>query len=509
MQEMIHTYKVKPWVYVAGAYSGSTYEAIDTNIGLARIRARQLWEAGFAVYCPHLNTQHFEVDCKATYEDYMSADFSFIAICQAVVLVIGWEKSEGAQAEVALAKEMGIPVYLPDQMPEISPTITKYPEQCRTFWQVIGKMYRVHLSKNEDYCVDPDTLVLTKTFEWVKISSLVPGDKLIGFTEQAAGWATKRKFEETVVESISRIKLPSYLLTLEDDTKLISSSKHPWLVMHGNTARWCDTDKLQEMDRYPKPSRLVRLFNVWGFDNSRDAGYLAAALDGEGWLTHKESTRNSRSGHDNWVFMLGFSQRNNEMLAEVERILKLKKIVYRRRFSGSTEQLTWAKRNQIIELIGSIRPPRLLPHMLPTLGRIWHYPVSLKHKEFIGDVELISIKTTTKTYIANGFASHNSPANVAGPGMIGIATRMWDKAVRLLNLSGVDVIVEKSELHLLVLMIIGVLDICRRFGLYIHVALKYVGIRKQPKHEPLVDGFIDLAVYCVIGFLNFLGVWGK
>lgn len=89
--------------------------------------------------------------------------------------------------------------------------------------------------------------------------------------------------------------------------------------------------------------------------------------------------------------------------------------------------------------------------------------------------------------IMRGYRTHlsknadYSPANVAGPGEIGIATRIWDKCVRLMNLTGFDIQVTRSEF---------------RAG-------------KEPSNESIEDTYIDLHVYGVIGKLHRKGLWGK
>lgn len=360
-------------------------------------------------------------------------------------------------------------------------TEQKFPEQCKRFKEITDGLYSLHLAKNSDYCVSPDTKILKSSFEWVAASRLVVGDRLIGFSEVNGGVKSKRKYRESIVEDVSPVELPSYKLTLLDGTVLISSSEHPWLVMTGCTARWLETERLQSKENFRNPSRLVKLFDLWEYDASRDGGYLAAAFDGEGWLTHKENPSNTQKNRDNWIFTAGFSQNENLMLAEVERILRSRGIRFRKRFGKNKKlhQVILTKRNQLVQLFGSIRPHRLLPKILPTMGRIKHVPVDLQKKEKIGRVELVSIKTNTKTYIANGFASHNSPYNILATGGVGSLTRIWDKTARLMSLGGFD---------------IGTGE--------------YRGA-KEASNESVEDTLRDLANYAIIELVRRDGKWGK
>ncbi len=74
-----------------------------------------------------------------------------------------------------------------------------------------------------------------------------------------------------------------------------------------------------------------------------------------------------------------------------------------------------------------------------------------------------------------------SPSNINGVGMIGLATRLWDKTVRIMNLLGFN----------------------------IEAKLISIDTAKEPKNESLEDTFIDLANYSVIGRLMMLGKWAK
>src|SRR3989304_8459065 len=93
-------------VYLAGKYNGDT----DRNIAEARKVACDLWIHGYAVICPHLNTDHFEVDCSCVYEDYMEGDLEILSRCDMVVTLPDWQESPGATREVCRARFLNIPV---------------------------------------------------------------------------------------------------------------------------------------------------------------------------------------------------------------------------------------------------------------------------------------------------------------------------------------------------------------------------------------------------------------
>lgn len=134
-------------IYLAGKYTGD----VDRNIADARKVAVACWEKGYATICPHLNTSHFEIDCGATYEDYMKGDMEILLRCDAIVMLPGWEDSPGARMERECAIQYGTPVYEYPELPRISGTEKDKPLQVRGFISQMMQMYRIHLSKNEDY----------------------------------------------------------------------------------------------------------------------------------------------------------------------------------------------------------------------------------------------------------------------------------------------------------------------------------------------------------------------
>ena len=85
-------------VYISGPYSNGG-GSIDENILRARKVAIRYWEMGYTVICPHLNTAHFENDCKLKWEDYIEGDFELIRRSDIVVMLPGWLNSSGATEE--------------------------------------------------------------------------------------------------------------------------------------------------------------------------------------------------------------------------------------------------------------------------------------------------------------------------------------------------------------------------------------------------------------------------
>jgi len=94
-------------VYLAGAYTGN----IDRNVKIARRYAINLWDKGYTVISPHLNTAFFEeYTTITTYEDFMEGDFNIIKRCDAIFFLPNWKNSKGSQRELKFARENNIKV---------------------------------------------------------------------------------------------------------------------------------------------------------------------------------------------------------------------------------------------------------------------------------------------------------------------------------------------------------------------------------------------------------------
>ena len=254
------------------------------------------------------------------------------------------------------------------------------------------------------YCVAPETRILTADLRYIRADEVVPGMKLVGFDEERPGKGKHRRLQETTVLDTGRITRPAYRLEFSDGTVVTSSSEHRWLThTAGGRTEWTTTEDLSVGF-----DRIAKVADVWEHTEDYRTGYLAAAFDGEGHFSRHS--------------MLGFSQRENAMYFKVRKYLEeLNFDVWTpRTHTGSNADVTvmhiGGGRSELMRFLGQVRPERLLDkvcieqfgtlgrHARPTEG--FQHPV-LVSKEFVGETEVIPIKTTTKTYIAEGLASHN------------------------------------------------------------------------------------------------------
>ncbi len=263
-------------------------------------------------------------------------------------------------------------------------------------------------------CVSPETRVLTADLRWVPAGDLAVGEHLMAFDEHSSGPSAGRKYRDAVVACVDRGPLPCYDLAFEDGSTVRVSSDHQWLCYSGDkAARWVRTDELRAGDL--RASHVVKPYDPWEEDLSKEAGYLAAGFDGEGCLSQHPARFQNR---------VGFVQVSNPMLAEMKRCLKVLGFDYNygvhvrgphehTRTDGSprsdTHTLTIDRKPELLRFLGTVRPLRLLDRFQPDLlGRVtMERRMRLVSKKFAGEQEVVKLGTTTGTYVAEGYLSHN------------------------------------------------------------------------------------------------------
>lgn len=100
-----------PLIYVAGKYRAATREAVAANIEAARQVGIEAARLGWYPVIPHANTGHMEDDLQHADQFWLAGTLELMTRCDAVVLVPGWETSEGTRGEIAKADQLQIPVY--------------------------------------------------------------------------------------------------------------------------------------------------------------------------------------------------------------------------------------------------------------------------------------------------------------------------------------------------------------------------------------------------------------
>lgn len=97
-------------VYIAGPYRGESVWETHRNIQAAELVAAGYWERGFTVICPHKNSGY--MSGVVNERVFLEGCLELLRRSDMVVMVPGWEKSEGAKAEFKLAAELGKHVHM-------------------------------------------------------------------------------------------------------------------------------------------------------------------------------------------------------------------------------------------------------------------------------------------------------------------------------------------------------------------------------------------------------------
>lgn len=265
-----------------------------------------------------------------------------------------------------------------------------------------------------DYCLVPGTRILTEDWRWVSIESLRPGDRVIGIEENSNGQGGPRRYRPTEVVRVGSRITDCYELGLEDGAKITCSAMHPWLSrgpqesgktrsirgLHSFTWEWKKTEDIRV------GHVLAKMVTPWEEDHSWDAGFLAGAFDGEGSLGLCRGN------------ILSFTQNNNALLSKVMELTASRGYKFHKPnphvsgFTGESKAFTtWiCNSNDIIRFLGTTRSPRLLAKSLGMMNgkQPNTTPVRVTSVTPVGRRRVVSLETTTHTFVAEGFFTHNS-----------------------------------------------------------------------------------------------------
>ena len=93
--------------YIAGPYRAKTIFGIIRNILKARKVAKEFWAKGYTVICPHMNSALMK---HLPEEVFMEGDLEILKKSDVLVVMKGWQKSEGTKREIDFAKKHGIAI---------------------------------------------------------------------------------------------------------------------------------------------------------------------------------------------------------------------------------------------------------------------------------------------------------------------------------------------------------------------------------------------------------------
>lgn len=96
-------------IYVAGKFRGATQFEVDQNIQRAEALGLEVAKLGASPVIPHANTRSLHTHMPESF--MLEATLELMRRCDALILVEGWQDSQGTRDEMCEASFLGIPVF--------------------------------------------------------------------------------------------------------------------------------------------------------------------------------------------------------------------------------------------------------------------------------------------------------------------------------------------------------------------------------------------------------------
>lgn len=264
------------------------------------------------------------------------------------------------------------------------------------------------------FCLDPSTLVLTANLQWEKIKDLEIWTEIIAVDENSPGSrGSSRKMRTAIVKNKVIVHRKAYKISFDDGRYVICTWQHPWLSRKKNTQLQWRAIEIREW----LPGKLniwtqVRwITKPWRESNFED-WWFWGMLDWE-WSIRSEKVSAgltvSQRIWEVWNRMIKYSTENWYSYCidddKTERLTKFGKV--------PVPKISFGRMDEMFKLIGMTRPSRFIKN------RFWENREMPGKKSWIGwativnieelwEQNMVDLQTSTGTYIANGFVSHNT-----------------------------------------------------------------------------------------------------
>lgn len=263
------------------------------------------------------------------------------------------------------------------------------------------------------YCVGTDSRVLAADLRWVRAGDLVPGQELVGFDETSIGRGRARRWLPSTITGLSFERCPVWKIQMESGASMLCTEDHRWIcasapIGHWDPVFWATPAVIAARIKKSRCRMYMpRYFKHWEDASDYSAGFLAAAFDGEGSVSIPKN---------NW--RISFAQKQNEMLASVEKRLleygfEFATYPHNANVNDDVFNLTvQGGFQEVARFLGQMRPPRLLSVFLRHFRAM---PREMRAQsrdrivscERAGSSDVAVMSTSTGTFIADGYGSHN------------------------------------------------------------------------------------------------------
>lgn len=271
---------------------------------------------------------------------------------------------------------------------------------------IVGRLFSDYL--RFAYCLTPETPVLNDNLSWVPIGGLKEGDGIVGVDEYG-DTGCGRFYRHAHVTSTNRRMARCIKITMSDGRSVICTKDHRWLSKYSPPNnfkyRWREASELKVGWRICAPLRY------WPDGRSFEDGWFSGILDGEGHVRVGNNTART--------FGVGVTQNRGIVLDRMIKYLNDSGIMFTHRDHNARisrdkcVQVEVFSRRFAMELLGRLKPIRLMKnaHMAwcgrALRSRNQKNDISIISITDDGMREVVSIETTTRTFLANGMVSHN------------------------------------------------------------------------------------------------------
>lgn len=267
------------------------------------------------------------------------------------------------------------------------------------------------------FCLHPDTLILTSDLRWIKLNDIQVGQEIIGVDEFSETKHSGRKFKSAVIENKWDVFEDSFLIKCDNGEEIIATGQHKFLynTSHNTVLRWVKVEDMKVGQKIRYTSRPT----LWDNKPDFEDGWIAGMYDGEGSIyygrTGASLAMSQRIDGPVWQRMLNyFNRKDYKYRIEYDR--RLPSVDGKGKLGTAVVgKIVISSMSELMKLLGTLRPTRIINR------RFWEgkrLPDASSQSGLakiisitsLGKQRMIDLQTSTKTFIANGFVSHNSTA---------------------------------------------------------------------------------------------------
>ncbi len=264
------------------------------------------------------------------------------------------------------------------------------------------------------YCMAPETRILTRDLRWVPLRAIRTGQEIWGVDEYPPQRGKMRQIRRSVVQDVHPGEKELYEIEFDDGAIIRATADHPFLtdsslrgpgsLPHTKNRRWRTLLPGPHDHCLRQPlKRATKIVNPWPDEEpalARELGWLGGFIEGEGSISSKSH-------------YLGIVQKLGPTLEKCKAYLERCGVPYsnhrKREYDDCIAINITGGLPERLSLLGRSRADRLIAKLGDEIGAARQYSCpEVVRITTLGKQPIISLQTSTKTFIAEGFVVHNS-----------------------------------------------------------------------------------------------------